>query len=175
MKILTSATVFFSIVSAAAWADPGMPGHQHPAAPGHQHPAMPEHQHHHAAFSAGEPGDAKKPSRMVEIVMREDNGKMLFAPDKVEAKKGEQVRFVLRNQGEIKHEFMLATKAENDEHAKMMQMHHDMKHDDPNGKTLDPKKQAEIVWKFTKAGEFEFACMIPGHREAGMFGKVVVK
>src|SRR5690349_20089998 len=124
MKILTSAALLLSLVSGAAWAQTGMPchqhaappDHQHPAGPGHQHPAMPEQHHHHAAFSAGEPGDAKKPARKVEIVMREDNGKMLFAPDKLEVKKGEQARFVLRNQGEIKHEFMLATKAENDEH-----------------------------------------------------------
>ena len=51
----------------------------------------------------------------------------------------------------------------------------DMEHDDPNAKRLAPKKTGEIVWKFTKAGEFDFSCLIPGHREAGMFGKIVVK
>ena len=50
-----------------------------------------------------------------------------------------------------------------------------MEHDDPNGKTLQPKKADEIVWRFTKAGKFEFGCLIPGHREAGMTGTVIVK
>jgi len=51
----------------------------------------------------------------------------------------------------------------------------DMEHDDPNAKSVDPGKTAEIVWRFTKAGTFEFACLIPGHREAGMHGTVTVK
>ena len=50
-----------------------------------------------------------------------------------------------------------------------------MEHDDPNGVRLAPKKTAEILWKFTKAGTFEYACLIPGHLEAGMHGKVIVK
>jgi uncharacterized cupredoxin-like copper-binding protein len=90
-------------------------------------------------------------------------------------KKGEQIRFVLRNNGELTHEFMLATVAENDKHAELMKKYPDMEHDDPNGKTLETKKSIEIVWKFTKAGEFQFACLIPGHRESGMHGKVIVK
>jgi uncharacterized cupredoxin-like copper-binding protein len=93
----------------------------------------------------------------------------------VEVKKGEQIKFVLRNNGELKHEFMLASKAENDKHAELMQKYPEMEHDDPNGKMLDTKKSAELVWRFTKAGEFEFACLIPGHRESGMHGKVIVK
>jgi uncharacterized cupredoxin-like copper-binding protein len=51
----------------------------------------------------------------------------------------------------------------------------DMEHDEPNGKRLAPKKTSEIVWRFTKNGQFEFGCLIPGHREAGMTGIVVVK
>jgi uncharacterized cupredoxin-like copper-binding protein len=50
-----------------------------------------------------------------------------------------------------------------------------MEHDDPNGKTLQPSAKAELLWRFSKRGEFEFACLIPGHREAGMTGKVIVK
>jgi uncharacterized cupredoxin-like copper-binding protein len=50
-----------------------------------------------------------------------------------------------------------------------------VEHDDPNAKTVDPKKKSDLVWKFTKAGEFEYGCLIPGHRESGMVGAVVVK
>jgi uncharacterized cupredoxin-like copper-binding protein len=111
----------------------------------------------------------------VQVTMTEKDGKMLFTPARVEVKKGEQVKFVLRNNGELDHEFILATTAENLKHAEAMKKNPDMEHDDPNGKRLAPKKTAEIVWKFSKAGEFEFACLIPGHRESGMLGTVIVK
>lgn len=133
------------------------------------------HGHGHADFSAGEPGDPKRAARVVQVVMREADGKMLFVPDRLEVKKGEQVKFVLRNNGELEHEFVLATTAENLKHAEEMKKNPDMEHDDPNAKRLDPKKAGEFVWKFTKTGEFEYGCLIPGHREAGMVGTVVVK
>jgi len=129
----------------------------------------------HAHFSAGVPGDPRKPARVIEVTMKEDDGTMTFVPDKVQVKRGEQIRFVIKNVGELPHEFVLASTAENLKHAVLMQKFPDMEHDDPNGKTLQPKANAEILWRFTKRGEFEFACLIPGHREAGMTGKVVVK
>ena len=110
----------------------------------------------HGNFSAGEPGDPKKPARVVMITMREEPGKMMFIPNKVEVKKGEQIRFMLRNSGALEHEFLLATAAENAKHAEQMKKFPDMEHDDPNGKRLKPSATAEIVWKFSKAGEFQF-------------------
>ena len=130
---------------------------------------------HHATFSAGEPGDPGKPARVVEVKMFEGGGKMGFAPARIEVRKGEQIRFVLANDGEEDHEFMLATVKENRKHAEVMKKNPDMEHDDPNGKRVMPHGGGEIVWKFTKRGEFEFACLIPGHYEKGMFGKVIVK
>lgn len=56
-----------------------------------------------------------------------------------------------------------------------MRKNPDMEHDDPNAKRLAPKATGELVWKFSKDGEFEFACLIPGHREGNMIGKIVVK
>jgi uncharacterized cupredoxin-like copper-binding protein len=131
--------------------------------------------HDAAHFSAGEPGDPKKPARAVLITMKEGDGKMLFVPDRLEVRRNEQVRFILTNVGFLDHEFLLATTEENLKHAEEMKKNPDMEHDDPNGKRVAPKKKAEIVWKFTKVGEFEYGCLIPGHREAGMFGKVTVK
>ena len=114
----------------------------------------------HGNFSAGEPGDPKKPARVVNVKMFEGSGKMGFDPARIEVRKGEQVRFVLQNKGEEDHEFVLATVLDNRKHAEVMKNHTDMEH---------------AVWKFTKRGEFEFACLIPGHYEKGMFGKVIVK
>ena len=136
---------------------------------------IPSYSHDAAHFSAGEPGDPKKPARVVLINMREGDGKMMFMPDRVEIKRGEQVRFMLSNSGELDHEFVLATTEENLKHAEEMKKNPDMEHDDPNAKKLEPKKNGEILWRFTKRGEFQFACLIPGHLEAGMHGKVIVK
>ena len=131
---------------------------------------------HDEARAYGEPGDPKKPARVVEIVMKEtDDGKMLFVPDAVPVKRGEQVRFVLKNEGAMDHELVLATRAENDKHAIEMRKNPDMEHDDPNARRVAPGKTAEMVWKFSKSGEFDFACLIPGHREAGMHGSIAVR
>lgn len=107
--------------------------------------------------------------------MGEADGKMMFVPNKVEVKKGKQIKFMLRNNGELDHEFVLATTAENLEHAEMMKKNPEMRHVDPNARRVAPKKTDEFVWRFTKVGMFEFACLIPGHRDAGMFGVADVK
>lgn len=130
---------------------------------------------HGDQFEYGEPGDPKKPSRTIVVQMQEAGGKMIFIPDIFQIRRGEQIRFVLRNVGGIEHEFVLGTKEEIDAHAEQMKKNPDMEHDDPQSKRLKAKENGEIVWRFTKAGEFEFACLIPGHREAGMHGKIFVK
>ncbi|MGX5733254.1 cupredoxin domain-containing protein [Bosea thiooxidans] len=142
----------------AALAGPGAAGHSHG---------------HDTAY--GKPGDPKKPARTISVVMSERDGKMVFIPDRIEVRRGEHVKFALRNNGELDHELVLATLEENLKHAIEMQKNPDMEHDDPNAKRLAPKKTGEIVWQFTKAGEFDFSCLIPGHREAGMTGKIIVK
>jgi uncharacterized cupredoxin-like copper-binding protein len=129
----------------------------------------------HQHFSAGEPGDPKRPSKIVTVSMRESDGKMLFVPERLEIRQGEQVRFVLTNDGLLDHEFILATTEENLRHAQEMVHHPDMAHDEPNGKRLAPKQRGEIVWRFTRKGQFEYGCLIPGHREAGTTGIVIVK
>jgi uncharacterized cupredoxin-like copper-binding protein len=133
------------------------------------------HRHDTENFSAGEPGDSEKPSRVIKVTMQERDGKMLFVPNRVEVRKGEQINFELYNSGELDHEFVLATAQENQKHAEAMEMNPEMEHHDPNATRVAPKKTDEIVWNFTKPGEFEYACLIPGHRGAGMFGTVDVK
>ena len=172
MKFNQAALVCGALLTAAivGWVGPS---YSHGPKAGHSHD--PKAGHSHESFSAGEPGDPKKPARIVNVVMREADGKMMFVPDRLEIKKGEQIKFLLRNNGDLDHEFLLASTAENLKHAEEMKKNPDMEHDDPNGKRLAPKKSAELVWRFTKAGEFEYGCLIPGHREAGMTGKIVVK
>lgn len=159
-SILTAGAAAFAVLLHAA---PGLAQSGHG---GHSHDV---------AFSTGEPGDAKKPARIVQVTMTEAEGKMLFTPASVEIRKDEQIRFVLRNGGELDHEFVLATTEENLKHADSMKKNPDMEHDVPNARKLAPKKSGDLLWKFTKAGEFEYSCLIPGHREAGMIGTVVVK
>lgn len=159
LTIVATFTTALTIASSPVWAGAGAPGHSHG----------------HSGFSAGEPGDAKKPARVVQVAMREGDGKMVFVPDRIEIKRGEQIKFVLRNNGELEHEFVLATTDENLKHAEDMKKNPEMEHDDPNAKRLAPKKSGEFVWRFSKAGQFEYGCLIPGHREAGMSGTIVVK
>ena len=151
------AAIAVLISAGAALAGPGAAGHGH----GDE-------------TAYGKPGDPKKPARPIQVVMSEKDGKMTFIPDRIEIRRGEQVRFQLRNNGELDHELVLATLEENLKHAIEMQKNPDMEHDDPNAKRLAPKKTGEIVWAFTKPGEFDFSCLIPGHREAGMTGKIIV-
>ena len=160
-RLFVLSIVTSTVASTAAFAGPG-----HKSGEGHSHAGE---------TAYGMPGDPKKPARPVNITMREADGKMLFVPDRIEVRKGEQIRFVLRNNGEVDHEFVVATLEENLKHAEEMKKNPDMEHDDPNARRLAPKKTGEILWRFTKAGEFDFSCLIPGHREAGMFGRVIVK
>lgn len=141
-------------------------------------PALAHGPEEHGANQAkayGEPGDAKADARVIELEMREEDSKMLFLPDTITVAKGEQVRIHLKNGGELDHEFVLGTPDEIEAHADMMRAMPDMVHDDPNAKRLGPKTTGDIIWRFTAAGEFDFACLIPGHMEAGMKGKFIVK
>jgi uncharacterized cupredoxin-like copper-binding protein len=131
--------------------------------------------HDAAHYVAGVPGDPKKKSRVIVVKMNEGDGKMMFVPDRLEIKRGEQIKFLLENIGELDHEFVLADEKENIKHAEEMMKNPDMEHDDPNSKRVKPKQKDEIVWRFTKRGKFEYGCLIPGHREAGMIGTIVVK
>ena len=138
-------------------------------------PAIAHEGHEH--FAAGEPGDPKKPAREVRVVMFDDGSEkvMRFEPAAITVRKGEQIRFVLENTGTESHEFMLATVADNRKHAEVMKKFPEMEHDDPNAKRVAVSQKGELLWKFTKAGEFEYACLIPGHYEAGMHGTIIVK
>jgi uncharacterized cupredoxin-like copper-binding protein len=124
----------------------------------------------HAA-AIGNPGDPGRVTRTIEVEMSDD---MRFRPASIKVKRGETIRFIARNTGKEKHEMVLGTIKELKEHAELMRKFPGMEHADPNQVTVDPGKTGELVWQFTKAGTFDFACLVPGHFEAGMVGKVRV-
>ena len=141
--------------------------------PKRPHQAMPASGHSTGHGEAlGRPGDPKAATRTVEVIM---NDEMRFLPDRVAVKKGETVRFVVANKGAIKHEMVLGTADELAKHAELMRKFPDMEHDDPNAVTVDPGKTGILVWRFDNAGTFEFACLHPGHFEAGMKGTLTVE
>jgi uncharacterized cupredoxin-like copper-binding protein len=116
-------------------------------------------------------GDPKAVSRTIEIGMTDA---MRFTPDQLEVRLGETIRFVHTNSGKVMHEFVLGTKQELEEHAALMKKFPGMEHDEPYMSHVAPGKRGEVVWRFNRAGEFDFACLLPGHYEAGMIGKIKV-
>ena len=129
----------------------------------------------HGNFSAGQPGDPKKPARVVKVKMFEGSGKMGFDPARIEMRKGEQVRFVLENGGEEEHEFVLATVPENRKHAEVMKKNPDMEHDDPNAKRVLPHGSGDLVWKFTKRGELSSPVSSLATMKKACSAEVIVK
>ena len=120
----------------------------------------------------GQEGNPKKVSRTIRIDMSDN---MRFTPADVTAKRGETIRFVVHNGGKVLHEMVLGTTKAIKEHAELMKKFPEMEHADANMAHVRPGANGEMVWQFTRAGEFQFACLQPGHYEAGMVGKVTVK
>jgi len=128
--------------------------------------------HGHGPDAAiGVAGDKNKVDRTVQISMTDT---MRFVPGDIQAKQNETIRFVVKNDGKLKHEMVIGTEKELKEHYAVMMKNPEMEHDDPNQITLAPGKTGEIVWKFSKAGKVDFACLQPGHYDAGMKGKIAV-
>ena len=127
--------------------------------------------HENHASALGQPGEPNKVNRTVEITMSDS---MRFTPASVAAKRNETIRFVLNNEGKLKHEMVLGTIKELKEHAALMLKFPEMEHADSNQASIEPGKTGELIWQFTKAGTFDFACLQAGHYEAGMTGQVVV-
>ena len=116
-------------------------------------------------------GDAKAVKRSITIAMTDN---MRFTPDKIEVKQGETVKIVLKNEGKMLHEFVMGSKKELDEHAALMLKFPNMEHDEPYMAHVPVGKVGEIIWTFNRAGDFDFACLIAGHYQAGMVGKISV-
>ena len=119
----------------------------------------------------GREGDPKKASRTIAVDM---NDNMRFAPADLIVQQGETIRFRVKNSGKVMHEMVLGTMDDLRKHAEMMQKHPGMEHDEPYMAHVAPGKTQTLTWQFTKAGEFHYGCLVPGHFEAGMIGKLKV-
>ncbi len=120
----------------------------------------------------GQPGDSSKVSRTIEVTMDDS---MRFTPSQIDVKEGETVRFFIKNAGKIPHEMVIGSLDELKAHAAEMLAMPDMQHTDPSMITLNPGQRGGLVWQFDKATTVDFACLIPGHTEAGMVGKIHVE
>jgi uncharacterized cupredoxin-like copper-binding protein len=130
---------------------------------------------HGEKLAVGEPGDKTKATQTIRVTMKEtDDGKMIFQPAVIKVRKGQTVKISLKNAGGTDHEFVLDQEDKIMEHKAIMEKFPEMEHADPNSIRLAAGASGEIVWKFSNDGEFKFACLIPGHYEAGMHGDVSV-
>ena len=125
----------------------------------------------HGDAAIGKPGVASQVTRTVTVDMTDD---MRFHASKIAAKQGETIRFIVKNSGKIPHEMVLGTVKDLKEHYEVMKKNPEMEHADDNMVTVAPGKSGEIIWHFTQAGPVDFACLQPGHYDAGMKGQVHV-
>lgn len=130
------------------------------------------HDHHgHDDAAIGVAGKASNVTRTVKVDMTDT---MRFIPSSISARQGETIRFIVKNSGQVKHEFVMGTDKELKQHYELMKKFPEMGHADPNQVTVAPGKTGEVIWQFTKAGKVDFACLQPGHFDAGMKGIISV-
>ena len=123
----------------------------------------------------GKPGDGSSIDRTIELSIREtESGYMLFEPDAIQIERGSVIRFSIRNTGALDHEFFLGSFDEVAKHQQWMREHPDMQHDSANSVSIPSGQNADLIWEFSDVTNLEFACLIPGHREAGMWGVIIV-
>ena len=160
LRVAVAALLVFSFSAPCLLAADGPPGHTH----------GPASVTHGATGTDGVPGNPADVKRVVRIEARDT----AFNLKSIQVREGETIRFVITNKGELVHEFGIASTKEHKEHRAMMQQMPGMMHDDPNLVTIKPGESKELVWKFGKDTDVEFACDIPGHAEQGMKGVIHV-
>lgn len=126
----------------------------------------------HGQSAAGRVGDPLRAARTVLIGMADT---MRFSPSRLQVERGETLRLVARNGGQAVHELVLGTREEIGRHREAMRLDPQMAHDAPYMTHVAPGESGQIVWQFDRAGTFEYACLLPGHYEAGMSGSIVVR
>lgn len=125
----------------------------------------------HDGDTIGKPGVAAKVTRTIQVDMADA---MRFTPNDIRVKQGETIRFVIKNSGQLSHEFVLGTAKDLKDHYEVMKKNPEMEHAEDNQLTVKPGQTGEIIWQFTKAIKVDFACLHPGHFEAGMKGSIKV-
>ena len=119
----------------------------------------------------GAPGTTEDP-RTIEITALDE---LAYEPASIEVELGETVRFVVTNDGEADHEFVVGD-------MEMQEMAEEQAMDGMHGHAeamasvaLDPGETAETTVTFDEPGELFYACHLPGHYEGGMVGIIVVR
>ena len=174
--------LFFTLTAlcgGAAWAHSG----------GAVETAVHDHGVHRHDAALGHVAQASQAMRTVEVTLEDE---MRFTPRRIEVVSGETVRFVVHNKGRLVHEFNIGSQAEHLQHqqemAKMMeagaltptgadadrQQQHNMRHEHANSVLVEPGQSGEFTWTFGAAGDYQFACNVPGHYQAGMVGELIV-
>jgi uncharacterized cupredoxin-like copper-binding protein len=120
----------------------------------------------------GRVGVAQEVSKQLNVELLDQ---LRFQPALVRVNNGETVEISFRNSGKLKHEWVLGTSEEIAQHAELMRRFPNMAHDEPHMVHLAPNEQRQLVWQFNRPGVFEYACLLPGHYEAGMRGLVEVQ
>ncbi|WP_057091950.1 cupredoxin family protein [Comamonas thiooxydans] len=115
--------------------------------------------------------EAREARHTITIQMTDD---MRFSPSHLSVKKGETLRLRVVNKGLLMHEMVLGTRASLDEHAQMMLKYPGMEHAEPYMAHVAAGQTEDMVWSFNRAGDFDFACLIAGHYQAGMTGRITV-
>lgn len=133
--------------------------------------AKPDSHSHGHGDAIGIAGKAEEVTRTINVEMGDN---MRFKPSSIAVKQGETIRFIVSNAGQLKHEFVLGTAKALKEHHELMKKFPEMEHADPNMATVAPGKTGEVVWQFTRSGKVDFACLQPGHYDAGMKGAINV-
>ena len=118
----------------------------------------------------GQAGDEAAITKTVQVSLL-DTMRFEFSP-KLSLEQGDVVKFVVTNNGKIKHEFSIGSESEQLEHRSMMRSMPNMTHQDANTVTVDPGQTMTLIWQFNGTEDPIFACNIPGHAEAGMVKRV---
>lgn len=119
----------------------------------------------------GQTGDPSKVSRTVRIVV-DNSTRYNLKP--ITISENETVRFVVLNRGTVLHDLMLGTEGALTERIEAMKRHHGIEHEEAYMTHASPKKTAEIIWQFSQPGEFQYACVIPGHSQPSRVGVIRV-
>ena len=157
-RAVVTAIVAVFVLSACG----GHEGHNSPA------PAAGDHDMGHsdeANFAFGSPGDPADATTTIEVAALDE---LAFEPSSIEVEEGDTVTFVVSNDGEVPHEFVLG-----DESYQQSQGEHMDEHG-ANAVHLSAGDTQELTWTFTEAGTLEFACHVDGHYDGGMRGKISV-
>lgn len=125
-----------------------------------------------AQMAHGRAGDAAKASRTVAIELTPAGS---CSPASIPVKQGETLRLVAKNAARSEQHLALGTAGDLKSYAEMVQKHPQMQASQASRIVVGPGESRELVWQFTKPGEFQLSCGVPARFDAASAGRVIVK